>query len=316
MLEVDLPDVLAELTAAFDRYERALIGNDIAALNELFWESPQTLRYGARASELLYGHAEIAAFRIRRGPIDQRRTLRNRRITTFGRDFGISQCRIHSRGLRRGGAPEPDLGSDGARLEDCERPRLVRNVGSRDTAQAAVRSAFSAAGPPVFAPARFSGTSVSAVIRWATATAFSATRRPALVNAIMLRRRSVGSPSDGHQPADAQAIDHALDGGGVQIDQTPEMVLRTRPDFGELGQRGELGLGQIADHARCENRSMPLHGDPHEKADLVFHDVVARGRGPGGGFLLIRLDMPIVCAKAGRTARRSSAAGHRSGVCP
>ena len=88
MLEVDLPDVLAELTAAFDRYERALTGNDIAALNELFWESPQTLRYGARASELLYGHAEIAAFRIRRGPIDQRRTLRNRRITTFGRDFG------------------------------------------------------------------------------------------------------------------------------------------------------------------------------------------------------------------------------------
>ena len=90
MLEVDLPDVLAELTAAFDRYERALIGNDIAALNELFWESPQTLRYGARASELLYGHAEIAAFRIRRGPIDQRRTLRNRRITTFGRDFGAA----------------------------------------------------------------------------------------------------------------------------------------------------------------------------------------------------------------------------------
>jgi hypothetical protein len=90
MLEVDLPDVLAELTAAFDRYERALTGIDIAALNELFWESPQTLRYGARASELLYSHAEIAAFRIRRGPIDQRRTLRNRRITTFGRDFGTA----------------------------------------------------------------------------------------------------------------------------------------------------------------------------------------------------------------------------------
>lgn len=90
MLEVDLPEVLAELTAAFDRYERALIGNDIAALNELFWESPQTLRYGVRASELLYGHAEIAAFRIRRGPVDQRRTLRNLRITTFGRDFGVA----------------------------------------------------------------------------------------------------------------------------------------------------------------------------------------------------------------------------------
>lgn len=90
MLEVDLPDVLAELTAAFDRYERALIGNDIATLNELFWESPQTLRYGARATERLYGHAEIAAFRFRRGPTDQRRTLRNQRIMTFGRDLGVA----------------------------------------------------------------------------------------------------------------------------------------------------------------------------------------------------------------------------------
>ena len=90
MLEVDLPDVLAELTAAFDQYERALIGNDLATLNDLFWESPQTLRYGVRATERLYGHAEIAAFRIRRGPIDQRRKLRNQRITTFGRDFGVA----------------------------------------------------------------------------------------------------------------------------------------------------------------------------------------------------------------------------------
>jgi hypothetical protein len=90
MLEVDRPEVLAELTAAFEQYERALTGNDLGALNDLFWESPQTLRYGTRASELLYGHAEIAAFRIRRGAIDQRRTLRNRRITTFGRDFGVA----------------------------------------------------------------------------------------------------------------------------------------------------------------------------------------------------------------------------------
>jgi hypothetical protein len=90
MLEVDHPEALAELTAAFAQYERALIGNDIATLNELFWESPQTLRFGVRESERLYGHAEIAAFRIGRGPIDQRRTLHNQRITTFGRDFGIA----------------------------------------------------------------------------------------------------------------------------------------------------------------------------------------------------------------------------------
>jgi Protein of unknown function (DUF3225) len=88
MLEVNLPVAVAELTAAFEAYERALVGNDIEALNQLFWKSPHTLRYGV--GELLYGHAEIAAFRRRRGVVDQRRTLRNRRITTFGRDFGVA----------------------------------------------------------------------------------------------------------------------------------------------------------------------------------------------------------------------------------
>jgi len=90
MHDVDIPDVLAELTAVFQQYERALIDNDIATLNDLFWDSPKTLRYGTRKGEHLYGHAEIAAFRIQRGPVDQRRTLRNQRITTFGRDFGTA----------------------------------------------------------------------------------------------------------------------------------------------------------------------------------------------------------------------------------
>ncbi len=88
MLEVNIPEVLAELKEAFDAYEHALIGNDIEGLNRLFWDSPLTLRYGTR--ELLYSHADIARFRIERGPIDQRRVLRNTRITTFGRDFGVA----------------------------------------------------------------------------------------------------------------------------------------------------------------------------------------------------------------------------------
>ena len=88
MVEINIPEVLAEVTEAFFAYERALVGNDIAALNEMFWRSPITLRYGVR--ELLYSHAEIAEFRIKRGAIDQRRTLRNTRITTFGRDFGTA----------------------------------------------------------------------------------------------------------------------------------------------------------------------------------------------------------------------------------
>jgi hypothetical protein len=99
MLEVNNAEAVAELTAAFEAYERALIGNDIEGLNSLFWESPLTLRYGVR--ELLYSHAEIAKFRRDRGPVDQRRTLRNTRITTFGRDFGTANTEYVPFGTER-----------------------------------------------------------------------------------------------------------------------------------------------------------------------------------------------------------------------
>jgi hypothetical protein len=98
-VEINLPETLAELTAAFEAYERALLGNDIEGLNNLFWESPHTMRYGVR--ELLYSHAEIAQFRRDRGPIDQRRTLRNTRITTFGRDFGTANTEYIPFGTER-----------------------------------------------------------------------------------------------------------------------------------------------------------------------------------------------------------------------
>jgi hypothetical protein len=100
-VEINLPETLAELTAAFEAYERALIGNDIEGLNNLFWESPLTLRYGVR--ELLYSHAEIAKFRRERGPLDQRRTLRNTRLTTFGRDFGTANTEYIPHGSDRVG---------------------------------------------------------------------------------------------------------------------------------------------------------------------------------------------------------------------
>jgi Protein of unknown function (DUF3225) len=88
--DVNNPKALAELTAAFEAYERALVGNDIAALNRMFWDSPLTLRYGTRERELLRSHADIAEFRRKRGAIDQRRTLRNTRIVTLGNDFGVA----------------------------------------------------------------------------------------------------------------------------------------------------------------------------------------------------------------------------------
>jgi hypothetical protein len=90
MLEIDIPEVLSELVATFEAYEKALVTNDIETLNKLFWDSPATVRFGTRESERQYGQAEIAAFRIRRGAINQARTLQNQRITTFGRDFGIA----------------------------------------------------------------------------------------------------------------------------------------------------------------------------------------------------------------------------------
>ena len=81
---INLPNVLAEVTAAFMRYEAALTGNDLPVLDELFWNSPRTLRYGA--AENLLGHDAIQAFRRARPSQGLERTLRNTVITTFGRD--------------------------------------------------------------------------------------------------------------------------------------------------------------------------------------------------------------------------------------
>jgi hypothetical protein len=98
MLEADIPEVLSELTAMFELYEKALTANDIEALNRLFWDSPLTLRYGTREFERQYGHAAIAEFRIQRGAVNQTRRLENVRITTFGRDFGIANTEFQAAG--------------------------------------------------------------------------------------------------------------------------------------------------------------------------------------------------------------------------
>jgi hypothetical protein len=89
-MQVNIPEVVAELQACFEAYERALLGNDIEAVNAMFWNSTCTVRYGTRDKECHHGLDAISAFRRNRGPIDQRRTLRETRITTFGRDFGVA----------------------------------------------------------------------------------------------------------------------------------------------------------------------------------------------------------------------------------
>jgi hypothetical protein len=101
MTEVNISEVVRELTRAFEDYERALQANDSEGLNALFWDSPHTLRYGVK--ELLYSHGEIARFRRERGAVDQRRTLRNTRITTFGRDFGVANTEYVPAGSERVG---------------------------------------------------------------------------------------------------------------------------------------------------------------------------------------------------------------------
>ena len=82
MLEINKPDVLAEVTAAFERYENALVTNDLAVLDELFWDSEHTLRYGI--AENLYSFNEISAYRSERPPVPLTRDLVRTRITTYG----------------------------------------------------------------------------------------------------------------------------------------------------------------------------------------------------------------------------------------
>ncbi|MFL6797083.1 MAG: oxalurate catabolism protein HpxZ [Xanthobacteraceae bacterium] len=85
---IDLPEVVAEVAAAFQRYEEALVTNDVTTLNECFRADPRTIRYGG--AEILYGHNEIAAFRSGRSPVGLERSLSRTVITTFGRDFAVA----------------------------------------------------------------------------------------------------------------------------------------------------------------------------------------------------------------------------------
>lgn len=87
-MEIDLPDVLAEMRAAFERYEAALVTNDVETLNSLFHDDPRTIRYGG--GETLYGFDEIAAFRAARSPHGLARELSRTVITTYGRHFATA----------------------------------------------------------------------------------------------------------------------------------------------------------------------------------------------------------------------------------
>jgi len=87
-MDINIPEVLAEVRAAFLRYERALNTNDIDTIDSLFWDSELTLRYGPNGT--LLGHAAISSFRRGRNIKGIERTLKNTHITTFGHDFAVT----------------------------------------------------------------------------------------------------------------------------------------------------------------------------------------------------------------------------------
>ena len=87
-MEIDLPDVIAEVSEAFERYEQALVSNDVAELDALFRDDPRTIRYGG--TENLYGYGEIKAFRAARSPAGLARTRAKTVITAYGRDCAVA----------------------------------------------------------------------------------------------------------------------------------------------------------------------------------------------------------------------------------
>jgi len=96
---IDRPAILAEVTAAFYRYEQALIGNDVEVLDELFWHDKRTVRLGA--GENLYGIDEIRAFRAARPSKGLERELRNTVITTFGDNYAVCSTEFTRAGVER-----------------------------------------------------------------------------------------------------------------------------------------------------------------------------------------------------------------------
>jgi hypothetical protein len=100
-LAVNLPDVVSEVSVQFARYEKALTSNDVDVLDELFWNSPHTLRYGA--TENLYGYDEIQAFRAGRPAQGLDRTLLKTVITTYGRDMATANVEFQRTGSTKTG---------------------------------------------------------------------------------------------------------------------------------------------------------------------------------------------------------------------
>ena len=109
---INLPEVVAEVLAVFERYEAALLANDVPVLEELFWRSPHTTRYGV--AENLHGWDAICAFRRGADRRPFRRARHGTIITTYGRDFATANTEYRREGQDRPGRETKTLLRTGA----------------------------------------------------------------------------------------------------------------------------------------------------------------------------------------------------------
>jgi hypothetical protein len=100
-MDINIPTIVAEVTDAFQRYEAALVNNDVKTLDSLFWTSEHVIRYGQ--TENLHGDKEILAFRQSRPSKGLERSLRKTVITTFGHDFATANTEFTKPGQHRVG---------------------------------------------------------------------------------------------------------------------------------------------------------------------------------------------------------------------
>ena len=100
-MEINVPEVVAEVTAAFERYEKALNANDVEVLDATFWNDPRVIRYSI--TDNAYGFQAIHSSRLARPKTDMKRTISNTVITTFGRDLATANTEFHRlESVRRG----------------------------------------------------------------------------------------------------------------------------------------------------------------------------------------------------------------------
>ena len=99
MIAVNIPSVVQEVSEVFEQYEDALVNNDVAVLDALFWNSPHTIRYGA--TENLYGFEQIQSFRSGRSPVGLERQVIKTVITTYGKDFATTNIEFQRAGSQR-----------------------------------------------------------------------------------------------------------------------------------------------------------------------------------------------------------------------